>query len=182
MPATCKSPRTIFLEAVENHAPDAWPQFLDTACGDDDTLRLEVQRLLNAHAAASRFMDRPAAPSGAGILPAIHTLDNAAELLGSTIGRYQLVEQIGEGGMGVVYLAEQTEPIRRQVALKIIKPGYDTRQIISRFEAERQTLALMDHPNIARILDAGTTDGPEVRDQKSVGGMNQKLRPLTSDL
>ena len=77
---------------------------------------------------------------------------------GSVIGPYRLLQRIGEGGMGVVYLAEQTIPIRRKVALKIIKPGMDSRQVIARFEAERQALALMDHPNIAKVYDAGTTD------------------------
>jgi len=80
------------------------------------------------------------------------------EPVGSTIGRYKLMEQIGEGGMGVVYVAEQTQPVRRKVALKIIKPGMDTKQVIARFEAERQALAMMDHPNIARVHDAGATE------------------------
>ena len=77
---------------------------------------------------------------------------------GTGVGHFKLVEQIGEGGMGVVYMAEQTEPVRRKVALKIIKPGMDSRQVMARFEAERQALAMMDHPNIAKVLDAGTTD------------------------
>src|ERR1017187_5046022 len=81
-----------------------------------------------------------------------------SEKPGDRIGRYKLLEKIGEGGYGIVYMAEQTEPIRRRVALKIIKLGMDTRQVIARFEAERQALALMDHPNIARVLDAGATD------------------------
>ena len=81
-----------------------------------------------------------------------------AESAGTVIGPYKLLQQIGEGGMGVVFMAEQTEPVQRTVALKIIKPGMDTRQVIARFEAERQALAMMDHPNIARVLDAGTTD------------------------
>ncbi len=80
-----------------------------------------------------------------------------AERPGTVIGPYKLLQQIGEGGMGVVFMAEQTEPIQRTVALKIIKPGMDTRQVIARFEAERQALAMMDHPNIARVIDAGTT-------------------------
>ncbi len=80
------------------------------------------------------------------------------EAPGTVIGPYKLLEQIGEGGMGIVYMAEQTQPVRRKVALKIIKPGMDTRQVIARFEAERQALALMDHPNIARVLDAGATE------------------------
>src|SRR5208337_38332 len=77
---------------------------------------------------------------------------------GSRIGPYKLLQQIGEGGMGTVYMAEQAEPVRRRVALKVIKPGMDTRQVVARFEAERQALAMMDHPNIARVFDAGTTD------------------------
>src|SRR6187455_118988 len=81
--------------------------------------------------------------------------------VGTTIGRYKLLERIGEGGFGVVYMAEQHHPVRRRVALKIVKPGMDSRQVLARFEAERQALAIMDHPNIARILDAGTT--PEGR-------------------
>ena len=81
-----------------------------------------------------------------------------AEAPGTVIGPYKLLQQIGEGGMGVVFMAEQTEPIQRTVALKIIKPGMDTRQVIARFEAERQAVAMMDHPNIAKVLDAGTTD------------------------
>ena len=86
------------------------------------------------------------------------TVDHKAEAPGTVIGPYKLLEQVGEGGMGVVFVAEQTEPIRRRVALKVIKPGMDTRQVIARFEAERQALAMMDHPNIARVLDAGTTE------------------------
>ena len=102
-------------------------------------------------------------PGNARIADLTATLDLAplAERPGTTIGRYKLLEQIGEGGMGVVYMAEQREPVRRKVALKIIKPGMDTREVIARFEAERQALALMDHPNIAKVLDAGATDvGP----------------------
>src|SRR5437773_8551639 len=82
---------------------------------------------------------------------------------GDGIGRYKLIEKIGEGGYGVVYLAEQTEPIRRRVALKVIKLGMDTRQVIARFEAERQALAMMDHPNIAKVLDAGTTGASDLQ-------------------
>jgi eukaryotic-like serine/threonine-protein kinase len=80
--------------------------------------------------------------------------------VGMTIGRYKLLEKLGEGGCGVVYVAEQTEPVRRRVALKVIKLGMDTKQVVARFEAERQALAMMDHPNIARVLDAGTTESP----------------------
>ncbi len=84
--------------------------------------------------------------------------DNTQESLGTQIGPYQLIEEIGEGGMGVVYLAAQKDPVRRKVALKIIKPGMDTREVIARFAAEEQALAIMDHPNIAKVHDAGTTD------------------------
>ena len=98
------------------------------------------------------FLERPAIVLGTIDLPL------SAERPGETIGRYKLLEEIGEGGMGVVYMAEQQEPVRRKVALKIIKPGMDTRQVIARFEAERQALAIMDHPEIARVFDAGATD------------------------
>ena len=99
------------------------------------------------------FLESPAAD-----LTPTTTATPIAERPGTVIGPYKLLQQIGEGGMGVVFMAEQTEPIQRTVALKIIKPGMDTRQVIARFEAERQALAMMDHPNIARVLDAGTTD------------------------
>jgi serine/threonine protein kinase len=143
--------RTIFLEAVEGHPPDEWPAFLEAACGDNAVLRRQVERLLAAHGHVDDFMARPAAVSPSAV--PIH------DLIGQQIGRYMLLEQIGEGGMGVVYVAEQIEPFRRKVALKLIKPGMDSRQVIARFEAERQALALMDHPHIAKVLDAGTTEG-----------------------
>lgn len=116
-------------------------------CGEDRSLRMEVERLLAAHDAAGRFL--------AGMPGAIE-LDSARA--SQLIGRYQLLEKIGEGGFGTVYVAEQQYPVRRRVALKIIKPGMDSRPVIARFEAERQALAMMDHPNIARVLDAGATD------------------------
>ena len=109
--------------------------------------------LLNAHVSAGSFLESPAPDPGA-----THDLPHAIERPGTVIGPYKLLEQIGEGGFGVVFMAEQTQPVRRKVALKVIKPGMDTRQVIARFEAERQALALMDHPNIAQVLDAGATD------------------------
>src|SRR5204862_1355659 len=119
--------------------------------GDDASLRAQVEDLLNAHEQPAGFMARPA--------PALVTIDHpTAEGPGTVIGVYKLLEQIGEGGFGVVYMAEQTAPVRRKVALKVLKPGMDTRQVVARFEAERQALALMDHPNIARVFDAGATD------------------------
>jgi serine/threonine protein kinase len=161
-PSLDPSPRSIFLSAIESHPPESWPAFLDSACGDNATLRDQVQRLLDAHARLTGFMDVPAAPTIAAPL-------SADSLIGQTIGRYRLLEQIGEGGMGVVYVAEQTEPVKRQVALKIIRPGLDSRQVIARFEAERQALALMDHAHIAKILDAGTVgqrdEGGRMKDE-----------------
>src|SRR5205085_4326798 len=109
-------------------------------------------RLVAAHFRAGAFLDDPAPELAA-------TVDQApAEGPGSVVGPYRLMEEIGEGGMGVVYVAEQTHPVRRRVALKLIKPGMDTREVVARFEVERQALALMDHPNIAKVLDAGSTD------------------------
>ena len=149
MKATPAQVRDIFLAAVE--AEDV-SQFLDDACGQDAQLRARVDELLASHQQAGDFL-KP--PSVAGSLP--HAIGNG-EGVGATIGRYKLLELVGEGGFGDVYMAEQQEPVRRKVALKIIKLGMDTRQVIARFEAERQALALMDHPNIAKVLDAGATD------------------------
>ncbi len=126
--------------------------FLDQACGSDTVLRQRVEALLRAHGEAGDFLEQaPTSPESAAVFAP------AGEKPGDWIGRYKLLEQIGEGGCGVVYLAEQEEPVRRRVALKIIKPGMDTRSVIARFEAERQALALMDHPNIAKVFDAGST-------------------------
>ena len=127
--------------------------YLHEACGDDEVLRLRVEALLGAHDSAGTFMGRPAVSPQRETLPS-----GPAEKLGDHIGRYKLLQQIGEGGCGVVYMAEQEEPVRRRVALKVIKLGMDTKQVIARFEAERQALALMDHPNIAKVLDAGATE------------------------
>jgi eukaryotic-like serine/threonine-protein kinase len=145
--------KTIFLAAIEK-PPFERAALLDEATAGDPSLRARVEALLKAHDSPESFLDQPALafPATAG-LPA-----TAFEAAGSTIGPYKLLEQIGEGGMGVVYMADQQSPVRRRVALKIIKAGMDTRQVIARFEAERQALALMDHSNIARVLDAGATD------------------------
>src|SRR5262245_9342078 len=144
--------RSIFLEIVEKAPRQRWAESLDQACGDNEQLRFEVQRLLNAHEVVGSFMDRPAADSQ-------FTIDRRiAEAPGTVIGPYKLLQQIGEGGFGVVFLAEQERPVKRRVALKVIKPGMDTREVIARFEAERQALAMMDHPNIAKVHDAGSTD------------------------
>lgn len=160
MSTEARSARALFHEAIENHRPEQWPAFLDLACGSDDALRNQVLRLLEAHTQANSFMALPAGRIDAGLAPTIDLSPSPPSPLpiGEKIGRYKLLEQIGEGGMGIVYVAEQSEPVRRKVALKIIKPGMDTREVIRRFEVERQALALMEHPNIARVLDAGTTD------------------------
>lgn len=134
-------------------AGDARHAFLDDACGENEGLRKRVEDLLTVHDEASSFLIVPAAGE-------IETTfaQPLSESPGTLVGPYKLLQHIGEGGFGVVYMAEQTEPVRRKVAIKIIKPGMDTKEVIARFESERQALALMDHPNIARVLDAGTTD------------------------
>jgi serine/threonine protein kinase len=153
MSADPQRARAIFLEAVEKHAPEQWGAFLDAACEGDKELRERVNVLLQAHAQANSLLDAPESKF-------VPTVDEPAPagFAGTVIGPYKLLEPIGEGGMGTVWMAQQTEPVKRLVALKLIKPGMDSRQVIARFEAERQALALMDHPNIAKVLDAGTTD------------------------
>src|SRR5215472_12269735 len=142
--------KALFGQAQEIEAAEQRAAFLDRACGADGHLRAEVEGLLRAFAQAGDFMAAPAADTVS------HT--HRGEGPGSRIGPYKLLQPIGEGGFGVVFLAEQQEPVRRQVALKVIKPGMDSAQVVARFEAERQALALMDHQNIAKVFDAGTTD------------------------
>jgi tetratricopeptide (TPR) repeat protein len=142
--------KAIFLEALDCKGADELLRFLEQACGADGVLRARVEELLRAHQDAGAFL------GGAEKQEA--TRDQCgAERPGTIIGSYKLLEQIGEGGFGLVFMAEQQQPVRRKVALKVLKPGMDTRQVIARFEAERQALALMDHPNIAKVLDAGET-------------------------
>jgi serine/threonine protein kinase len=145
---------SIFHGALQLDAPHR-DSYLSQACGNNPDLRHEVDRLLQAHADAGEFLEQPAAAPDEKTL-----LTSAAitEKPGTRIGRYKLLQQLGEGGCGMVYMAEQDEPVRRRVALKVIKLGMDTKSVIARFEAERQALALMDHPNIARVLDAGSTE------------------------
>jgi eukaryotic-like serine/threonine-protein kinase len=145
----------IFSGAMEQQSPEARAAYLDEVCGSDLDLRRRVERLLDAQPKVGGFLDSPAAGSTMTFPP-----PQVMEGPGTVIGPYKLLEQIGEGGMGIVYMAEQTQPVRRKVALKIIKPGMDTKQVIARFEAERQAVAMMDHPNIAKVLDAGVTSPP----------------------
>ncbi len=153
-------PKDIFLKALDLSSPREREVFLTEACGSDESLRREVEAMLQAHAAADSFLEKPAAALDLTVdaVPGRPEVRVAAESPGTRIGPYKLLQQLGEGGMGVVFLAEQQEPVRRMVALKIIKQGMDSAQIVARFESERQALAVMDHPNIARVLDAGTTD------------------------
>jgi serine/threonine protein kinase/tetratricopeptide (TPR) repeat protein len=156
MPPEERSVESILAAAVELTSPTERQQFLEQACGDNTGLRSLVEELVQNHFRAGNFLEVPADPYGTRYnpnQPAPHEQQPSR-----TIGPYKLLERIGEGGFGVVYMAEQEKPVRRKVALKVLKPGMDTRQVIARFEAERQALALMDHPNIARIFDAGTTD------------------------
>jgi serine/threonine protein kinase/WD40 repeat protein len=146
----------IFVRAAEIDLPDERRRFLEQECAGNADLRAQVESLLVAGGRIGSFLEKPAAPALAalGVTAASPSLTEGP---GTVIGPYKLLQHLGEGGMGAVYMAEQTEPVRRMVALKIIKPGMDSAQVIARFEAERQALALMDHPHIARVLDAGTT-------------------------
>src|SRR5262249_51642519 len=132
--------------------PEERAAYLEQACAGDPALRASVEALLRANVGATGFLERPAPP-------VVATVDEqpGSEGPGTGIGPYKLLEQGGEGGFGVVFMAEQARPVRRKVALKVLKPGMDTRQVVARFEAERQALALMDHPHIARVLDGGQT-------------------------
>ena len=143
------------LEAVIALPPDKRAGYLDQACGKDPQMRQRIEGLIQAHEKAGAFMAQPAAPQPG---PTVRVSVPLTEKPGDKIGHYKLLQQVGEGGCGVVYMAEQQEPIKRRVAFKVIKLGMDTKQVIARFEAERQALALMDHPNIAKVLDAGATD------------------------
>jgi len=153
------------FEAALELPPEKRATYLDGVCRDDTAQRQRLEVLLRKHGQAGSFLEAPAAnipsPSwgkgsrgeGGGPTPD----EPISERPGTVIGPYNLLEQIGEGGFGVVFMAEQQQPVRRKVALKVLKPGMDTRQVIGRFEAERQALALMDHPNIAQVFDAGET-------------------------
>jgi WD40 repeat protein/serine/threonine protein kinase len=145
--------RSIFAAALDIADPAERAAYLDKACGGQGDLRQHLDELLAAQAKLGSFLADP--PS---LLEKTAAYEPMGEGAASTIGPYKLLQQIGEGGMGIVYMAEQHEPVRRKVALKITKPGMDSTQVIARFEAERQALAMMDHQNIAKVFDAGTTE------------------------
>jgi eukaryotic-like serine/threonine-protein kinase len=153
MSAKHKRLKEFLAEAAAKATPAARADYLTAACQGDDALRREVEALLAANERAGSFLEAPAL-----VQPTVAVTSPITEKPGDRIGPYRLLQQIGEGGCGIVYMAEQEQPIRRRVALKLIKLGMDTKQVIARFEAERQALALMDHPNIAKVLDAGSTD------------------------
>jgi eukaryotic-like serine/threonine-protein kinase len=157
MSASHQREAAIFDAAMEL-PPEQRAAHLDQACGGDAALRQRMEALLKAGESSCGFLDSPTDPPMA--VGPTNVSPPSLEKAGDTIGRYKLLQQIGEGGCGVVYMAEQTDPVRRRVALKIVKLGMDTKSVIARFEAERQALALMDHPNIAKVFDAGSTERP----------------------
>src|SRR5437588_12708820 len=153
MPVYLRDEKAIFLAALEEASASKREAYLLGACAGDAELLQRLKMLLSIHGQSQGPLDVP--PPGVGISP---TIDSPpSEVVGTVIGPYKLLEQIGEGGFGMVFMAEQQEPIRRKVALKVLKPGMDSRQVVGRFEAERQALALMDHPNIAKVHDGGET-------------------------
>src|SRR5579864_4353665 len=143
----------IFCGAIEIASGEDRAAFIARTCGSDEELRGRVERLVVAHFQAGSFLESPPVSPTTSMASA-----SSNEGFGTVIGPYKLLQPIGEGGMGTVYMAEQSQPVRRSVALKLIKAGMDSRQVLARFGAERQALALMDHPNIAKVFDAGTTD------------------------
>src|SRR4026209_2483947 len=141
-----------FAEAIQL-SPAERIAFLNRACAGDDDLRQRIEALLKSNDRVGAFLEEPPA----GSISEERAKVTAGQKPGDRVGRYKLLQQIGEGGCGIVFMAEQEEPVRRRVALKVIKLGMDTKSVIARFEAERQALALMDHPNIAKVFDAGAT-------------------------
>src|SRR5882672_7436353 len=156
--------------AAQELPPEDRPAYLTEACSGDHDLRTRVERMLAIASQAEDFFatgmpdvtleDRESSRGPVKTMK-LDLADAPDEAVGQKIGRYKILERVGEGGCGVVYVAEQTEPVRRRVALKVIKLGMDTKQVVARFEAERQALAMMDHPNIAKVLDAGTIGAPD---------------------
>jgi hypothetical protein len=157
MPSSQEREAALFALALEKSLAER-PAFLQAVCGKDDSLRVRLEALLAVHDQPDVLL--PTQVEAARPTIKLDLAEAPDEAVGQTLGRYKLLERLGEGGCGVVYVAEQTEPVRRRVALKVIKLGMDTKQVVARFEAERQALAMMDHPNIARVLDAGMTGEP----------------------
>ncbi len=176
MPGEYQRVKDIFLAAAEQSGPREREEYLRAACGGDAALRRRVEALLHRHEQAGGFLETPAFHAATLSSPDVVP----TEVAGTRVGPYQLLEQIGEGGMGTVWMAEQQEPVRRKVALKIIKPGMDSRLVVARFEAERQALALMDHPNIARVFDGGTMGESEPRALASGGTPSLTVGALTA--
>src|SRR6185437_8664560 len=144
------------FQAAVQLTGSARASFLENACSGKSALRQRLEALLAAHEQPDGALAEPAPAAKATMK--IDFAETPDETIGQKIDRYKILEKVGEGGCGVVYVAEQTEPVRRRVALKVIKLGMDTKQVVARFEAERQALAMMDHPNIAKVLDAGATE------------------------
>src|SRR5450432_4242 len=155
MPSPQKREEALFQAAVQLAGAERIT-FLNGACLGDPALRQRLEVLLAAHDAPDELL--PVAEPAAKATIKLDMAEAPDEAVGQTLGRYKLMERLGEGGCGVVYVAEQSVPVRRRVALKVIKLGMDTKAVVARFEAERQALAMMDHPNIAKVLDAGTTE------------------------
>jgi serine/threonine protein kinase/WD40 repeat protein len=155
MPSPQKHEEALFALALEKPV-DKRPAFLDATCEGDPVLRQRLEALLAAHDAPDELLP-PDAPAAVATMK-LELADAPDEAIGQMLGAYKLREKIGEGGCGVVYVADQEHPVRRRIALKVIKLGMDTKQVVARFESERQALAMMDHPNIAKVLDAGTTE------------------------
>src|SRR5262249_17577232 len=155
MPVCANAAKAIFMTALDKNEAAERAAYVAEACGNDDELRQRVEMLLKAHDDPGSFMKPLAAAPAPDLVATLG--EPITERPGTVIGPYKLLEQIGEGGFGVVFMAEQTQPVRRKVALKVLKPGMDTRQVVARFEAERQALAIMDHPNIAKVFDGGAT-------------------------
>src|SRR5262245_55081637 len=149
MPGQLPSEEDICNAARRVETGESRRTYVQQACGNNERLRARIEALLRIHDHEQQFLQSPVVASGLS--------EPISEQPGTVIGPYKLLEQIGEGGFGVVFMAEQLHPVRRKVAIKVIKPGMDSRQVVARFEAERQALALMSHPNIAQFLDCGTT-------------------------
>ena len=157
--------RAIFLQAIDEDDPIDRLTYLDSACGEDVSLRESVEALLAAHERPAALLDHPI---GAGLSASavalditndisVQSKDDPLDHIGMQVGPFKLMEQIGEGGFGLVFVAEQERPVRRRVALKVLKPGAASKEVIARFESERQAVAMMNHPNIAQVFDAGVT-------------------------